>query len=72
MIVLSAYAVASAVFVFENLSDFSLALRAGMFIVSASQANGMFFCYGINVNEIQIVHTKLQEIVDEISERKQC
>lgn len=70
LIVLAAYDIADAVFVFENLTDFSNALRGCIFIVSAFQANSMFFCYGRNVHKIYDVHMKLQEIIDGIGKNE--
>lgn len=70
IVLLLAYMTMGSVFIYVHLSDISIALRAVLFIMGGVEAVGMFFFYGINVNMIQIVHTKLQGIVDEIVESK--
>lgn len=64
------YVITGSAFVYVHLSDFTAALRAVIFVIGIGQAAGIYYCYGINVNKIQIVHVKIQEIIDEIVKSK--
>lgn len=70
LIVLIAFIISSIVFVVQNLSEFTDALRSCMFIFGVCQAIGMFYYYGINASKMQTVHIKLQETIDEMIKGK--
>lgn len=57
-------------FVFANLAQFPLALRALTFITGSFQAMCMYYCYAKNSSNTKIIHNKLQAIVDGIVESK--
>lgn len=67
LLVLIAFNISSGTFVYENVSQFTVALRACLFITGISQAIGMFYNYGLKLNEIRAVHNKFQEIIDKIN-----
>lgn len=62
---LISFILSCAVFIYQNDVDFNETLRSCFHIVAISQAIGMFYCYGINVNRMQAIHHKLQELVDQ-------
>lgn len=61
------FVVASVMFVLQNLSQYNVALRTCAIAIATSQSIGMYFCFGINVNKINALHFKLQEIIDELA-----
>lgn len=67
-----AFIVSNVVFVYQNKLQFDIALRACVFVFGACQATGMFYSYGINLTEIQAVHSKLDEIIIKTVEGKFC
>lgn len=70
LLILIAFNISSGTFVFENISKFAVALRACLFITGISQAIGMFYNYGLKLDEIHAVHTKLQKLIDNIGKGK--
>lgn len=66
LILLLLYNLSGTIFVIINLSDLIVALRAVVFILGGVEAVGMFYCYAVKASDVVIVHTKLQEIVDDI------
>lgn len=68
LLTLSTVFISASVFMYENLSEFTVAVRQSILIIATVQCVGMFFYFGINVNEIHAVHSKLQEIIDKIVE----
>lgn len=66
VIVLMCYAISAVSFAYVNFSEFTVALRAVIFLIGVSQGATMFYCYGNKVGKIQIVHMKLQNVIDEI------
>lgn len=56
------------VFIYQNDVDFNETLRTCFHIIAISQVLGMFYFYGINVNQIKDIHPKLQGFVDETGE----
>lgn len=64
-IILFIYVLTGSAFVYENISDITLALRACIFIIGVIQAMCMFYCYGTNASNIKIVHIRLKEIIQE-------
>lgn len=69
LLVLITFNISSGTFVYENASQFTVALRACLFITGISQAIGMFYNYGLKLNEIQAVHIELQEIIDKMDDK---
>lgn len=65
---LISFIVSAATFVYENLSELTVALRACNFIFFGIQTVGMFFSYAISLNKIHVVHAELQEIIDKTVE----
>lgn len=65
---LTAFIVLNAVFVYQNTSQFDAVLGACIFIFGIGQSVGMFFCYAINLSEIQTVHMEIQKIIDKLIE----
>lgn len=61
---LIAFVASSIVFVYQNISQFDVALRACIFVFGVSQTVGMFYSYGTNLSRIQAVHAKLNEIIN--------
>lgn len=66
-----AFDTSNIVFQIQHISqDFSVALRACIFLTANTQAMFMFLFYGINVTKIRDMHIKLQRIIDECIESK--
>lgn len=57
--------VASAAYVYQNLSNIGDALRTGTVVIGVSQALGMFVCVGRSTAVVKLLHIKLQAIVDQ-------
>lgn len=62
----------SVAYVYQNASQVDIALRASPFIFGACQAFGMFYTYGMNLSEMQAVHSKLNKISGKIVEGMFC
>lgn len=56
--------IATAVFVFVNVSDTAVALQTCGLVVGGIQGAGMFISVGVNLLIVKDLHLKLQEIVD--------
>lgn len=54
----------SAIFVYDNPSDFQGVLEALLVIVAASQGYGCYITVGSKLKEVKSLHFKIQEIVD--------
>lgn len=64
----ASFVVAASMFVYQNSQQFTLALRTCEFLFGCSQAVSMLICFVLNTSKIQIVHLKLQELVDKSTE----
>lgn len=65
-----AFNATSAVFLYQNVSDIVIALRAAMTILGTIQALGMFISVGCEIDKVKMVHQKLQSIVDQAAKGK--
>lgn len=65
-----AFIITSAVFVYQNSTNFIMALRTSMVCFGCSQALGMFLSVGFNIMKVKKLHLKLQEIVNETDRGK--
>lgn len=70
LIILSIYVITGSVFVYQNISDITFALRACIFIIGVIQAMFMFYFYGTNATQIKIVHFRLKKIIQEAAKSK--
>lgn len=59
------FAAASAVFVYQNVSDIMVALRTTLLIVGAIQSVAIFLSIGCKIDKIKVLQIKLQEIIDQ-------
>lgn len=66
----TAFVVASVIFVLQNPSQFDVALRTSAIAIGTSQSIGMYFYFGINMEKVNTLHFKLQEIIDELANGK--
>lgn len=69
---LVAFVASSIMFVYQNISQFDVVLRALIFIFGTCQSIGMFYSYGTNLTKIQAVHFKLNEMFEKTIEGKIC
>lgn len=68
---MTAFVMASVIFVLRNTSQFDVALRTCAIAVGTSQSIGMYFCFGANIRKINALHLKLQEIIDKLANGKE-
>lgn len=59
---------ASAVFVYQNISNVVTALRTGMVTIGSTQVLGMGLSVGCKIDQVKVLHQKLQTIVDQAAE----
>lgn len=57
--------ISSAVFVYKHLSEFQIALETCLILIAGIQSCGAFFCIGLKMKQMKLLHLKLQAIVDE-------
>lgn len=64
------FIISSTLFAYQNVAEFSSALRACLLTISVVQASGMFISFGFHTAKVQAVHHELQEFVDKSNKGK--
>lgn len=59
------FIISAASFAYQNLEQFSVALRTFTYFMGESQVFWMFIFFGLNVDKVEAIHLKLQDLVDE-------
>lgn len=57
--------ISSAIFIYENVSQFELALQTSIIVIAGLQCGGMFLTFGLNIKKVKELHINLQNFVDE-------